>query len=260
LCVRLWAYPISWNHGILIDIQPWVEAGLWRFHAVRPTAYGLESHLAAIARLMAGFQPDAVVVDPITAFENGARQDEIKIMLMRLVDMFKGRGATALFTSLTQGADSPEETSMGVSSLVDCWLLLRNMEVAGERSRGLYVLKSRGMAHSNQVREFRLSDSGVSLMDVEIDADGNVLLGAARVLGEQRRRAEAALRGDDVERRRALLEDRRRVMEARVAAMQAEFEGELSDLEAGLAREEQRLGDDRRDRSDLVAARMGTPR
>lgn len=243
--------------SIGLDIRSWVESGLWVFHAVRPTAFGMEAHLASIARLAAEFPPGVAVVDPITAFENAAGQAEIKIMLMRLVDMFKGKGITALFTSLTQDANMAEETSVGVSSLVDSWLLLRNLEVAGEHTRGLYVLKSRGTAHSNQIREFRLSANGVRLLDVEVDNDGTVLVGAARVLRKKRIQADSALREDDIQRRRALLENRRQMLEAKINAMQAEFEAELRSLESELALEERHLLTSQATMDDVVATRTG---
>ncbi len=147
--------------SIGIDLEPWVKRGRLRFHAVRPSAFGLERHLVTVNQAISEFDPSVVVVDPITNFASVGSYGEVKSMVTRMIDLFKARQITALFTSLTIGDSSPELSEVGVSSLMDTWLLLRNLEANGERNRGLYVLKSRGMAHSNQIREFVLTDEGV---------------------------------------------------------------------------------------------------
>jgi circadian clock protein KaiC len=149
--------------SIGIDLEPWAREDRLRFHAVRPTLYGLETHLATMHRLIEQFQPRLVIVDPVTNFLQAGTEMEARVMLMRLIDFLKSRQITGFFTSLTGGGDAPEQSEAGVSSLMDTWLLLKFIESDGERRRGLYLLKSRGMAHSHQVREFRLTDQGAQV-------------------------------------------------------------------------------------------------
>jgi len=144
-----------------------IRKGLLRFDSVRPTLYGLESHLVNLHALVRDFRPAAVIVDPVTGMSSVGAPDEIKAMLTRLIDYLKNQGITALFTSLTQAGYSTEQSEVGISSLMDTWVVLQMVESAGERKRILYVLKSRGMAHSNQMREFVLSGSGIRLLDFE---------------------------------------------------------------------------------------------
>lgn len=220
-----------------IDLIPWRRSGLLRFHAARPTSSGMETHLATLVGLVEEFQPQVVIIDPITAFDAAAGQERVKLMLIRAVDLFKSRGITSLFTALTFGGDAPESTSVAISSLVDVWLLLRNLESAGERTRGLYVCKARGTAHSNQIREFLLTEAGIKLVDVLLGTDGQILTGSARLLHQRLKDSEAATRNADVTRRRAILEKRRQVLEAKIATTRAEYEEELHALEADLERE-----------------------
>ena len=165
--------------SIGLDLAPWMTKGLLQFHSTRPSAFGLEMHLATVHKLVRQFEPRVVAVDPITSFLNAGSSAEAEGMLMRLIDFLKSQQITAVFTSLTHGGDAIEATKSAVSSLIDTWLLVRDIESRGERNRGLYVLKSRGMAHSNQVREFLLTDHGVSLLDVEMGPEG-VRVGSMR--------------------------------------------------------------------------------
>src|ERR1035437_2186257 len=154
--------------SIGIDLEPWIKRDLLRFYAARPGTFGLEKHLVTIHDVTTAFNPKVVVIDPITNFASTGTYSGVKSMVTRLIDMFKSRQITALFTSLTPGDSSPEMSEVGVSSQMDAWLLLRNLECNGERNRGLYVLKARGMAHSNQIREFVLTDHSVQLLDVYV--------------------------------------------------------------------------------------------
>ena len=163
-----------------IELEKYVKKGLLKFHNSRPNAWGLEVHLAIIHKIINDHDPSVVVVDPITNFLAVGDNLETKSMLTRLIDLLKTRQTTAMFTSLTAGAHEIEETEVGVSSLMDTWILVKNIESNGERNRGLYILKARGIAHSNQVREFLLTDKGVELVDTYIGLDG-VLMGTARV-------------------------------------------------------------------------------
>jgi circadian clock protein KaiC len=208
--------------SIGIDLEPWVKRDLLRFYAARPGTFGLEKHLVTIHDLTAEFNPKVVVIDPITNFGSVGSYSEVKSMVTRLIDMFKSRGITAMFTSLTSGDSAPELSEVGVSSQMDTWLLLRNLESNGERNRGLYVLKSRGMAHSNQIREFLLTDHGVQLRDVYVGPSG-LLTGSARAAQEARERAEAVERKRQEQRKAFELQQKRQRLEAEIAKMRADF-------------------------------------
>jgi len=183
-----------------IDLAPLIEQDLLRFHSSRPSATGLEMHLARIHRLVSEFEPEVAVIDPITNLVTVGASNSVRSMLTRMIDFFKSRQITALMTSLTGATLQSLETSDAlVSSLVDTWLLLREIEADGERNRGLYVLKSRGMAHSNQVREFRLTDQGIKLIDVYLGTDGDAGRDGPRGPDDPRwgRGARARVRGPE---------------------------------------------------------------
>jgi circadian clock protein KaiC len=198
--------------SIGLDLERHIDKGLLRMHASRPTFYGLEMHLVQIHRMVTEFKPSAVVIDPISNFSSSGGRDDAALMLLRLVDYLKAQQITAILTHLTSGDSAAEATDVGVSSIIDTWLLLRNIEVGGERNRGLYVLKSRGMKHSNQIREFVLTPEGIQLLDVYVGPEG-VLTGSMRAAQEAREQAAAlALREEieakqrEVDRLRAALE------------------------------------------------------
>ncbi|HET7893518.1 MAG TPA: circadian clock protein KaiC [Candidatus Sulfotelmatobacter sp.] len=208
--------------SIGVDLEPWVKRGLLQFYAARPGTFGLEKHLVTIHDLTTEFDPKVVVIDPITNFASVGTYSEVKSMVTRLIDMFKSRQITAMFTSLTSGESNPELSEVGVSSQMDAWLLLRNLESNGERNRGLYVLKSRGMAHSNQIREFLLTDHGVQLRDVYVGPSG-LLTGSARDAQEAKERADAVQRQQQALRRTFELKQKREQMEADITKMRADF-------------------------------------
>jgi circadian clock protein KaiC len=239
--------------SIGVDLQPWVDKGLLLFHASRPTLHGLERHLVTMYKVIRDFQPQAVVVDPITNFLAVGDEEEVKSMLMRLIDFLKLHQVTALFNSLIHG-DFTEQTEVGVSSLMDAWLLLRENEVSGERNRTVYVLKSRGMAHSNQLREVLLTDKGIQLVDPYLGSDG-ALTGAARLAQEARERAAAVARQQEVERRRRELARKREALEARLEALRLEFEAEQEETERIIAQEEAREARLLEDRDDMARVR-----
>jgi len=214
--------------SIGIKLEPWVRKGLLQFQAIRPTLYGLEMHLAVTHKLVNQFKPDVVILDPINTFVVGDEAYEIKTMLMRIVDFLKAKQITALFTSLTLAENNKESSDVGISSLIDTWLLLRDIELNGERNRGMYVLKSRGMANSNQIREFILTSHGVELRDVYVGASG-VLTGSARIAQEALENAEVLTRKQDIERKKREVERKRKAMEAQIATLHANFEQEESE-------------------------------
>jgi circadian clock protein KaiC len=176
--------------SIGFDLDRWRKKGLLHFNSVRPSLYGLEMHLASIHKLVRDFGPKSVVMDPITNMMSIGEGDEVKAMLVRVIDYLKSQGVTTIFTSLTAGGNSLEQSEVGISSLMDAWLLVRMLESSGERNRLLYVLKSRGMAHSNQMREFQLSDEGIKLIDVYV-GQREVLTGSARLVQEAKDQVEA---------------------------------------------------------------------
>ncbi|HET9587269.1 MAG TPA: circadian clock protein KaiC [Anaerolineales bacterium] len=163
--------------SIGIDLAPHVKKGLLQFHVARPTLYGLEMHLVTMYDLIKEYKPEIVVLDPITDFFAIGSKAEVKATITRIIDFLKMNQITALFTSYTSEEDTPDQTIVGVSSLIDAWISLRNLESNGERHRGLFVLKSRGMAHSNQIRSFHLTDDGIKLGALDLAGRRSVLSG-----------------------------------------------------------------------------------
>lgn len=216
--------------SIGLDLSRWVERGLLRYHAARPHLRGLEMHLATIHRQIADFQPRTVVLDPVSNLMDIGTAAETKAMLTRLIDFLKSHEITTVFTSLTSETDNPETTEVGISSLMDTWLLVRNLEHNGERTRGLYILKSRGMAHSHQIREFTLTDHGAKLRDVYTGPAG-VLTGTARTLQEARDLVERGSRHNELTKRQRELESKRQAMEAQIVALRAAYDAEAVELE-----------------------------
>jgi circadian clock protein KaiC len=214
--------------SIGIKLEPWVKKGLLNFHATRPTLFGLEHHLTTTIKLINKVEPQIVILDPIDAFVMGKNQTEVKIMLLRLVDFLKMRNITAFFASLTNAGDNQELTDISISSLIDTWLLLRDIEIGGERNRGLYILKSRGMSHSNQIREFKLTDHGIELLDVYVGPEG-VLTGSARLSQEAKNNEEQLLRRQEIERKQFGLKLKRAATEANIVVLQSEFKAEESE-------------------------------
>jgi circadian clock protein KaiC len=240
--------------SIGIDLGPWVKNGTLRFHATRPTHYGLEAHLSTSIKMINRFVPDIVVLDPINAFVMADNQTEVKTMLLRLVDFLKQKGITAFFTSLTSAAEHMEITDVYISSLIDTWLLLRDIEVGGERNRGLYVLKSRGMEHSNQIREFRLTSHGIELLDVYVGAEG-VLTGSARLSQEARDEAAQSLQQQEIDRHQVALERKRQAIEAQIVLLRSEFEAEEAEASKVIGIERARQERVAQDMARMAASR-----
>ena len=155
------------------DLKKWLSKGLLKFHSIRPTSFGLEAHLVDLHKLVASFKPDAVVIDPITNLTSVGLNIEIKSMFTRIIDFLKNKHITTVFTSLTNAQGAEEMTDIGISSLMDTWILLQNPEIKGNRIRSMNVLKSRGMAHSSQIREFMITGKGIKLMDFANDKGSN---------------------------------------------------------------------------------------
>jgi len=216
--------------SIAIDLEKYVKQDLLKFHNARPSNFGLEVHLAMIHKAITEYEPAVVVVDPITNFLAAGDATETKAMLTRLIDFLKMQQITAMFTSLTSNNVEVEDSEVGVSSLMDAWLLVKNVESNGERNRGLYVLKARGIAHSNQVREFRLTDNGMELVDAYIGSEG-VLMGSARVAQAAREATAAFHRDEAKQRKQRELQRKQDSYKAQLVALRSQYE---SDREAVL--------------------------
>jgi circadian clock protein KaiC len=240
--------------SIGIDLRPWIKKGVLRFMAGRPTASGLEMHLALMHRAIRQFQPRMVIVDPISNLVDAGVLRDAMSMMMRLIDFLKTEQITAVLTSLTKGGDQREETEIGISSLIDTWLLLRAIELGGERNRGLYVLKSRGMAHSNQIREFLLTSHGIDLLDVYVGEQG-VLTGSMRMSQEARDRAAENERVREADAKARASERRRRALAAQIAVLRADLEDEGDGAQRAATGEIDRLARRGEERADMSRSR-----
>ncbi|MEO5334914.1 MAG: circadian clock protein KaiC [Magnetococcus sp. YQC-5] len=243
--------------SIGIDLRMWVQQGLCKIIANRPTFVGLEMHLIMIHKDLDFFHPQVVVMDPLSSFFNDNNYQEVKSMLMRLIDFLKMHQITALFISLTSGDDSIEEIDSGISSLIDSWLFLQAIKNGGEFNRTMHVVKARGIAHSNQIREFMITDQGVVLRDVYVGLSG-VLTGSARLAQEAQDRAARLVRQQESECRRRDLERKRTVLEAQIAAMHAELAAQESEILAISHDENMRAVQLAQDQTDMISSRRGT--
>ena len=223
--------------SIGIDLKPWLDNGLLHVDASRPTLHGLEQHLVHMYELVRDFKPSVVVVDPISNLTMDKDDRQLKPTLMRLIDYLKKQGITALFTSLTsEMASDVADSQVGVSSLMDTWILLCNVAANGERTRTLQVLKSRGMAHSHQVREFVMGDQGVGLVDVYLSGD-RVLTGTARLSQVAQEAAASELRERDHARRLKELASHRKAIDAQIASLNAQADERTGEVEFAIERE-----------------------
>ncbi len=241
--------------SIGLDLRPWVEAGLLRIWAARPSAYGLETHLAIFAELIEEKTPSVAVIDGIASLSNGIPNNEVNTevisIVARKIDLLKSRGITSVITAIGQGE---EVSTVTMSSMADTWLLLRNVEANGERNRLLFVLKSRGTAHSNQMREFVLTDHGVELVDVYVGAAG-VLAGSARVTQQAAERDEELRTAEELARRRRELHRSVIEREAHLVAVQDQLDAERTEIKRIDLREGHLVADIEADRSTMAARR-----
>lgn len=215
--------------SIGINLKEHADKGLLKFHASRPTLYGLEMHLVTIHKLLKEFKPEVIILDPITNLITIGTVSDVKAMLIRLIDFLQEEQITVMFTALTLNNTVNEQTDEGVSSLVDAWLLVRDLESNGERNRGMYIMKSRGMKHSNQVREFVITDKGLDLVDVYLGPDG-VLTGSAREAQQLQEATGEVLRYHALTRKDREIERKRMVLEAKIHSLQEEFESVQDEL------------------------------
>jgi len=210
-------------HSIGIDLEQWVKKGLLHFQATRPAFTGLEMQLTMMHKAVIKFDPQVAIIDPLNGFVTGSNVNEVKSMLMRLADFLKTRQISSVFTQLISSNATHMENDVAISSMIDSWLMMHDIEIGGERNRCIYIIKSRGMAHSNQVRECRITDHGLELCEVYVGA-GGVLTGSARLAQEAQELALKLTRKQEVERRQIELESKRRALDAQIAALRAEFD------------------------------------
>lgn len=240
--------------SIGMNLQAHVDKGLLQFHSSRPTIHGLEMHLVEIHKKMVEFQPKVIILDPITNLITIGSVSEVKSMLIRLIDFLQQGQITVLFTALNYNNTISEQTDEGVSSLVDAWITVRDLESNGERNRGLYIMKSRGMKHSNQVREFIITDEGLQLVDVYLGPEG-VLIGSARKAQEMEEATGIELKTYAGTRRDREIQRKKTVLEAKIASLQEEFESVKDELSRTHQEEELRKQIMERNRSELTMNR-----
>lgn len=222
--------------SIGIDLQKHIKKGILQIHSSRPSLNGLELHLLTLRKLIKEFQPTTIIIDPISNLITVGSEHEVRSMLVRLIDMLKAHNITALFTSLNKQTDNfrPDLAEESVSSLVDTWITVRDMEGIGERNRGIFIIKARGMGHSNQVREFVITSKGIELLDVELGPNG-ILTGTARQTQKFKKTISDIKLQNEISRKDREIERKRRVLEANIEALRNEFESaqeELSSLKA----------------------------
>jgi circadian clock protein KaiC len=222
-------------NSIGIDLEQWTDQGLLEIQASRPTLFGLEMHLVNMYKKVNESKPQLVILDPISNLTAAGNFSDVKLMLTRMLDFLKLQNITALFLDLSS-FDQTDKTDIGISSLTDTWIALQNIETNGERNRVLYLLKSRGMAHSNQIREFVLTDQGIELLDVYTGPEG-VLTGSARYAQEEKELTQRLLREQEIERKRREVERKHQQMLSTIADLQTNFESEKEELEKIIALE-----------------------
>jgi len=227
---------------------------LLKFHASRPTMYGLEMHLVVIYKLIKQFKPKTIVVDPISNLITVGNVGEVKSILVRLIDYLQTQQITVLFTALSLNNIINEQTDEGVSSLVDAWILIRDIELNGERNRGLYIMKSRGMKHSNQVREFTITNHGLKLEDVYLGPDG-ILTGSARQAHLLQQQTEALLLKHSLGRKDKEIQRKAKELQAKIATLTSEFESIQEELNNDAIEQELRKEVMQRNRSELALLR-----
>lgn len=245
--------------SIGMDLQKHLDKGMLQFYASRPTLYGLEMHLVAIHKAIRKFKPKIVVLDPITNLITVGSVSEVKSMLVRLIDFFQSEQITVMFTALSLNTIVNEQTDEGVSSLVDAWILIRDIESNGERNKGLYIMKSRGMPHSNQVREFVISENGLDLVDVYLGPEG-VLTGSARMQQMLQEETGAVLHTHALSRKDREIIRKRTMLEAKIESLRSEFESAEEELNKVYVEEDIKKAVMEENRKKMTELRKGNAR
>jgi len=212
-------------------------------------------HLVKIHKIITEFDPGIVVVDPVTGLLHAGTASEARSILLRLIDFLKEKRITAFLTSLTTDSLALEQPTADVFSLVDAWLLLRDIETAGERNRGLYILKARGVAHSNQIREFLLTDHGVELREVYL-GEGGLLTGSGRMMQEAKDASAVLIARQEIEHKHLLIQRKRKALDAQIAALQMDLEAEVQESQQLIAQEQLKVAKWERDQSEMGQSRF----
>ncbi len=241
--------------SIGIDFQPYIDTGLMQISASRPMAYGLEMHLIAMRRLIDRFEPAIVIADPISNLTNVGTQADVMFTLTKLIDYLKLKTITAVCTSLVEHESIEGINAQGISSLMDTWISLRFFENDNERNRGVSVIKSRGMPHSNQIREYLLTDHGVEIQDVYLGPSGGLLMGSSRAAQEAKEMAEAVAQSKNVIRRKRELESKLKSLDAQITTLSSQFEAEKEELNKLSSEDTLRIEALAKDRSEMARIR-----
>ena len=244
--------------SIGLNIQRWMDAGLLTIQAARPTQFGLEMHLVNIHKVITNFNPSIVVIDPATALLSAGANVETRSMLLRIIDFLKGRSITAVLTTLTGGGEALEQSQVEISSVIDTWILLRDIESGGERNRGIFVLKARGLSHSNQIREFLLSDKGVELREVYIGGAG-LLTGSARVAQESADKSDLLRARQELEMRQSVITRERSAVKAQIAMLQSELVMKEQEAEQLISQAEMLSQKKEQHRAEIARSRAVRP-
>jgi circadian clock protein KaiC len=240
--------------SINLDLQKHVKSGLLKFYASRPTLYGLEMHLVVFYKLIREFKPKTVILDPITNLVTVGDPSQVKSILIRLIDFLQKEQITVMFTALTFPHFMQSSADEDVASLVDTWLAVQDIEFNGERNRAIYIMKSRGMKNSNQVREFLITDNGIEIVEVTLGPNG-VLVGSAREAFNLEKNTGEVLRKNAVERKNRQIESRKTILDAKVAKLKSEFELVKEELDRIYVEEELRNEIAEKNRKQLMKMR-----
>ncbi len=210
--------------SIGIHLEPHLKKHLLEIHSSRPSLNGLELHLLTLRKLIREFKPSAVVIDPISNFITVGSPTEVRSLFIRLIDLLKTNNITSVFTTLNEQGENkrPDLAQDSISSLVDTWINVRDLEGIAERNRGIYIIKSRGMGHSNQIREFVISKKGIKILDVELGPDG-ALTGAARKAHELKTKISALRMQSELNKKDREIVRRKKLLVANIANLKSEF-------------------------------------
>jgi circadian clock protein KaiC len=241
--------------SIGIDFQPYIDNGLMQISASRPMAYGLEMHLIAMRRLIDSFEPAVVIVDPISNLTNVGTQADVTFTLTKLIDYLKLKNITAACTSLVEHESIEGINAQGISSLMDTWISLRFFESDNERNRGISVIKSRGMEHSNQIREYLVTDQGIEIKDVYLGPSGGLLMGSSRAAQEAKEITEAVTRSKNMVRRKRELESKLKSLDAQITTLSSESDVQKEELNKLSSEDSLRSKTLAEDRSEMARIR-----
>jgi circadian clock protein KaiC len=244
--------------SINIDFAQHVKSGLLKFSASRPTLHGLEMHLVVIYKLIRQFKPKVVILDPITNLVTVGDPGEVKSILIRLIDFLQNEQITVMFTALTLNGNHQSQIDEDVSSVVDTWISLRDIEYNGERNHTLYILKSRGMKNSNQVREFLISNEGIQIGEVALGPKG-VLIGSAKKAYELEKATNEAIREQKLKRKNKEIEIKKAILEEKILSLRAEFELAKNELNSIDTERELRREITEKNREAIVRMRENKP-